>query len=190
MKPWKRVDFAEVVAEVKQPLFGHDDLTILGGQCAESDVLKLIKHWDLAKMPFRVWEYSCEIVFERDTHPTNIALLERGLIFGVGGDLMLRRNGTGFSWRFIGPAGIQKPAEDYCTQDYWERNQGAKFHLDEKAALLWGEWNGKQWVENRVGAAKLNYPSKGKRVQLNYKAFTHAGIVEFVWFTSLNEWVG
>lgn len=190
MKPWGRVDFAELVAEVEQSPLGRNELTIMGGQCAESELPKIIEHWDSAKMPFRIWEYSSEIIFERDTPPKNLTLLERGRIFGEGGDLMLRRNGTGFSWRFIGPAGIQKPAGNYSINDYWESNQSSAFHQDKKTALLWGEWNGEQWVENRVGAAKLNYPIDGNRIQLHYKTFTYAGFVEFVWFTSLSGWEG
>ena len=42
MKPWERVDFKKLVDEVNYPQFGRDDLTVLGGQCAESDLLKLI----------------------------------------------------------------------------------------------------------------------------------------------------
>jgi hypothetical protein len=188
MKPWKPVDFAELVAEVKQPLFGRDELTILGGQCAESELLKLIEYWDLASMPFRVWEYCSEIIFEKDTLPNNLALLERGRVFGEGGDLMLRRSDKGFSWRFIGPAGIREPAGKYGMQKYWIKNQDAIFHQDQKKAILWGKWNGERWVEDKVGAAKLNYPASGQRVQLWFKVFSYAGQVEFVWYTGLSEW--
>jgi len=190
MKSWGQVDFEELVAQIKQPQFGRDELTILGGQCIESELSELIKHWDLARMPFRIWEYCSEIVFEKDTHPENLALLERGRIFGEGGDLMLRRNGTSFIWRFIGPAGIKRPSGNYSTYDYWDRNRDLALHQEKKTALLWGEWNGGQWVENRVGAAKLNYPIAGKRIQLHYKTFTHAGFVEFAWYIGLSEWEG
>jgi len=191
MKPWERVDFAELAAEVKQPLFGRNDLAILGGECSEIKLLKLIEYWSLVKMPFRIWEYSSEIFFERDTLPKNLALLERGRIFGEGGDLILRRNGAGFSWRFIGPAGVQNSIENHNMQNYWDNNPNT-FHHDEKTALLWGKWDGNQWIEDRVGSAKLNYPMtnllKDDRVQLTYKAFTYAGQLEFVWYTGLSKW--
>lgn len=190
MNRWPCVDFVKLTNEVKQPKCGPKDLTILGGRCAESNLKGLSLEWDLSEMPFRVWEYSSEIAFERNTPPKNIILLERGRIFGEGGDLILRRNGMDFSWRFIGPGGIEEPDGKYDTQNYWERNQDVMFHRDEKTTLLWGEWNGERWVENRVGAARLNYPVDGKRIQLHYKTFTHAGFVEFVWFTSLSEWEG
>lgn len=190
MNTWKRVDFAELAAKVKKPLFGRNELAILGGDCAEIELLKLIEHWSLVKMPFRIWEYSSEIIFEKDTFPKNLALLERGRLFGEGGDLMLRRNGTGFDWRFIGLSGMQNPVGNYHIDDYWEGNQDSTFHKDKKTALLWGEWNGEQWVENRVGAAKLRYPLDGKRIQLHYETFTRAGFVEFVWFLNLSEWEG
>jgi hypothetical protein len=190
MKPWERVDFAELAAEVKQPPLGRDELAILGGQCTESKLPKLIELWDLARMPFRIWEYCSEIVFEKDTLPKNLALIERGRIFGEGGDLMLRRNGSDFHWRFIGPAKTQGPMGNYCTQDYWKSNPDTKLHQNEQTVLLWGKWNGERWVESRVGGAKLNYPVKGERVKLHYTSFTRDGIVEFVWFTSLSEWEG
>jgi hypothetical protein len=193
MKSWEQVDFRKLADRVKQPPFGRDELTILGGQCAESEITKLIEHWDWAKMPFRIWEYSSEIIFERDTHPKNLVLLERGRLFGEGGDLMLRRNGGGFDWRFIGPAGVLKPTKDYNMQNYWESNRKT-FHQDEKTTLLWGKWDGNQWIEDRVGSAKLNYPMtkllKDDRIQLTYKAFSYSGQLEFVWYTGLSKWSG
>jgi len=39
-----------------------------------------------------------------------------------------------------------------------------------------------------VAAAKLNYPIIGERIQLDYKIFSHAGQVSFVWYTGLSEW--
>jgi hypothetical protein len=190
MKSWKRVDFPALAAQAKQSLFERNEFSLMGGQCAECEISELILQWDLASMPFRIWEYSSEIIFEKDTLPKSIALLERGRLFGEGGDLMLRRNGTDIAWRFIGPAVIKKPVGNFGTNDYWQTNQDSAFHQEKKTALLWGEWNGEIWIENRVGSAKLNYPINGKRIQLDFKIFTQAGFVEFVWFTGLSEWEG
>ena len=166
----------------------------MGGRCSESNLEGLLEEWNLAEMPFRVWEYCSEIVFEKSTIPRNFALLERGRVFGEGGDLMLRRNGIDFEWRFIGSAGIAEPNADYEPQNYWKTKINVTFHKKEETSLLWGKWNGDQWIEDRVGAAKLDYPVKNlekeKRLQLNYKTFTHDGIVAFVWFTGLSEWEG
>lgn len=194
MNRWPCVDFVKLSDEVRQPQCGPKELTILGGRCAESDLKGLLQQWNLAEMPFRIWEYCSEIVFEKSKIPQNFALLERGRVFGEGGDLMLRRNGIDFDWRFIGPSGITEPTADYEPQNYWKTNINVMFHKNEETSLLWGKWNGEQWIEDRVGAAKLDYPVKNpekeKRLQLNYKTFTRAGIVEFVWFTGLSEWEG
>jgi hypothetical protein len=194
MNRWPCVDFGNLTDEIRQPQCGQKELTILGGRCSESNLEGLFQKWNLAEMPFRIWEYCSEIVFEKSTIPRNFALLERGRVFGEGGDLMLRRNGIDFEWRFIGPAGIAKPTADYEPQNYWKTKINVTFHKKEETSLLWGKWNGDQWIEDRVGAAKLNYPvkisEKEKRLQLNYKTFTHAGIVAFVWFTGLSEWEG
>lgn len=194
MNQWPCVDFVKLTDEVKQPLCGPKDLTILGGKCTESNMEGLLQQWDLDEMPFRIWEYCSEIIFEKGKLPQNFVLLERGRVFGDGGDLMVRRNGTDFEWRFIGPAGIKKPTADYEPQNYWETNRDVMFHKREEAALLWGKWNGEQWIEDRVAGAKLNYPvaapKKEKRLQLKYTTFTRAGSVKFVWFAGLSEWEG
>lgn len=188
MKPQSRVDFAKLAAEVRRAQCGRADLTILGGRCTESDLSRFLEQWDIAGMPYRIWEYASEIVLEQNTTPHNIALLERARLFGPRGDLMLRRDGADFDWRFIGPAGVKPPAGNHYTQDYWENHPMVTFHQYEEAALLWGKWNGQYWTDDRVAAAKLDYPAEGQRIELLYKAFSRAGQVEFVWYTGLSEW--
>jgi len=139
-------------------------------------------------MSYRIWEYVSEIAFEKETLPQNAALLERGRLFGSGGDLELRRDGATFAWRFIGPAGVQPPTGKCNAQDYWGSDPQAMFHQREETALLWGKRNGETWVEDRVGAARLNYPATDERVQIHYRTYSRAGRVEFVWLTSLSEW--
>jgi len=189
MKPWPRVNFEELVQEVRQSECGQADLSLWGGRCAESDLPKFLRQWDMGKMPYRVWEYASEIAFERDALPQNVVLLERGRIFGESGDLELRRDGAGFGWRFVGPAGVRPLAGDYAAQDYWASHPKVTFHQHGEKALLWGKWNGKKWADDRVGAARLNYPVpiQGQRVQVHYKTFSRAGRVEFVWYTGLSE---
>ena len=191
MTGWLGVNFQKLVDEACQPQVGQGDLTILGGQCAESQLLKFLEQWDIVSMPFRVWEYVSEVVFEKDTPGDklgNIALLERGRIFGKGGDMMLCRKGISFDWRLIGPPGTQPPHGDYGTQTYWKNHPEATFHQYEEKSLLWGKWNGRQWSEGRVAAAKLNYPAAGERLQLHYKVYSQGGQVQFVWYTGLSEW--
>lgn len=188
MSRWLQVDFKQMVDEVCRPRCGPSELTILGGQCAESDLLKFLEQWDLAEMPFRAWEYTSEIALIEGKLPQNIPLLERGRIFGEGGDLMLRRSGTVFGWRFVGPAGIKSPTGDYGTRDFWQDHPEVTFHQYNETALLWGEQVGESRVEDRVAAAMLNYPATGRRIQLHYQVFSRAGRVEFVWYRGFSEW--
>jgi len=188
MSDRKPIDFANIVQDMAQSEKGQSDLAIWGGRCAESDLTTFLRQWDVSGMLFRVWEYVSEIVFEQDSLPQNVALLERGRLFGPGGDLDLRRDGAAFAWRFVGPAGAQPPAGDYDAQDYWAKQPQAAFRQSEETALLWGESKDDGWRDDRVGAAKLYYPVTGKRVQLHYKTFSRAGQVEFVWYTGLSEW--
>ncbi|GAW27543.1 hypothetical protein [Carboxydocella sp. ULO1] len=193
MSLWPRVDFKKMVEKVCKSRCDKSELTILGGQCTESNLLKFLTQWDLAGMPFRVWEYVSEIAFEKNTLPQNIALLERGRIFGDGGDLMLRRNITVFDWRFVGPAGIKLLPDEHVIRDYWQEHPDMMFHQYNETALLWGkrdenERDQKDWKEERVAAAKLSYPSMGRRIQLHYKVFSSAGRVKFIWYTGFSEW--
>lgn len=188
MKPWPRVNFEELVQEVTQSQCRQADLSIWGGRCAECNLLEFLQKWPLAQMPYRIWEYASEIAFEQNTLPQNVALLERARLFGPGGDLELRRDGTAFAWRFVGSADVQPPAGDYGAQDYWAGHPQVTFQQREETALLWGKRDGGKWADDRVGAATLNYPATSERVQVCYKTFSRAGRVEFVWFTGLSEW--
>ncbi len=101
---------------------------------------------------------------------------------------MLRRNGMAFDWRFVGPAGIKPPEGEYGTKDYWKDHPEVTFHQYKETALLWGQWNGKGWTEDRVAAARLNYPAEGRRIQLHYRVFSYYGRIKFVWYTGTSEW--
>ncbi|MDA8336099.1 MAG: hypothetical protein M0Z41_14140 [Peptococcaceae bacterium] len=188
MKTWPHVDFERLIDEVRQPRYGRADLTILGGRCAERNLLYFLGQWPtLPEMPFRVWEYVSEIVFERDNSPQNIALLERGRLFGPGGDLAARREGTAFNWHFIGPSGAKAP-DDHGGRDYWQLHPDATLFRREETALLWGRRENGHWADDRVGAAVLQYPFEGYRLQLHFTTFSCAGKAEFVWYTGLSEW--
>ncbi len=197
MRPFKRVIFEELVGIVKESECGNADLSIWGGHCAQNDLKEFLLQWDIAQMPYRIWEYASEIAFEENTPLQNEALLERARLFGLGGDLELRRDGATFMWRFVGPAGKHPLKGDYSAHDYWESHSEVVFHQSEEKALLWGQWSAEKcnWTDDRVGAALLHYPvptnpvpTNWQRVQVRYKAFSCAGHVEFVWFTGLSEY--
>lgn len=189
MKTLRRMDFEELVQEVRQAQSGRTNVSIWGGRCAEGDLLAFLQAWS-TPMEYRIWEYVSEIAFERAALPQNAALLERGRLFGEGGDLELRRDGPEFAWRFIGPAGAQPPKGNYGAQDYWASHSGEAFHQREETALLWGKWDGSRWADDRVGAARLEYPAPAgwPWVQIHYNTFSRAGRIKFVWYTGLSEW--
>jgi hypothetical protein len=191
----KAVNFDELVKQVRGAQVGKDKLSIWGGECSEAQALDLVQHWPtLAQMPYRIWEYSSDIAFGRDTLPDNAQWLERGRLFGPVGDFTLLRDGNLFRWHFVGQAGTQPPTGNYGAQDYWqiENNKGTTFHRYAEQALLWGERKEGQprWFEDRVGAAQLEYPvpADWRRVQICYDAFSRNGRVEFVWLRGLEEW--
>lgn len=198
MSAWPQVDFPKLVKNVLAPQVGKDELSIFGGYCVEQNLKDFIRQWKI-KFPFGIWEYTNEIIFKKENLTSwdiNVALLERGRLFGEEGDLTLRREGPCFNWFFIGPAGIQVPKGDYNARNYWEENdkkkdaksKAKKFHQYQEKTLLWGKWDGKGWRESRVAAANLDYPHNGERIQLEYQIFSFAGQVQFVWYTGLSAW--
>ncbi len=201
------VDFSELVTKVEVNKVGSDTLSILGGQCGPAEALELVQQWPtLMEMPHRIWEYASEIVFEKDTLPNEIQWLERGRLFGPGGDLSLRREEGMFLWYFVGPSGIKAPDNLSGVEDFWVQGEaGAKFYENMDTALLWGEHleNSSQlnkadsdrrerlWFDDRTASAKLHYADDlTGRVQVNYRTYSRAGRVEFVWLVGLSEWKG
>ena len=199
----EQIKFEKLLAQVKQPLVGKGDLSIWGGTCSESALLDFIKGWPLKRMPYRIWEYADRIQFERGGLPSqeDIVLLERGRLFGEdgesgkGGDLELRRDGDSFRWRFIGKIGKDEtaPLEGCDARDFWETHDDVAFHCYRETALLWGKHDGDRWHDDRVAAADLRYPvgdgeGAPERVQVEYKVYSRAGRVQFVWLTKLSEW--
>lgn len=166
-------------------------LTILGGQCNDDQVSQLLTDWlAQAQMPYRIWEYTHSIAFEQNTLPEDVQWLERARLFGPGGDLSLRRNGSQFLWSFIGPFGITLP--DWKPQPFFAGEQAETvFAVNQKKALLWGNNSPDPTVnlfwDDRVAGAALTYPvSPGaERVAIEYEAYSRAGKVEFVWFKGL-----
>lgn len=189
----KQVKFEKLLEQVRQPLVGKGQLSIFGGVCSEDQLLDFVKGWPLAQMPYRILEYADRIQFERGElklpSREDIALLERGRMFGEGGDLELRRDGNLFRWRFVGKGGITPP-KGYDARNFWDTHQDAAFHCYTETALLWGERDSDRWYDDRVAWADLRYPVNGEpeRVQVEYKAYSRAGQVEFVWLTELSGW--
>jgi hypothetical protein len=194
-KKWL-IDFDALIDEVCQEGWGRDQISIWCGSCNEDDLFDFLLSWNLVDMRYRIWESSSEVVFQKDLLPSSSILLERGRLFGNGGDLTLRRYRKSFHWHFIGPAGIQPPNGDYGSQDYWEKDgkRDCTFHKNDEKVLLWGERKEGQnrWIDDRVGSAILHYPAPSywRKIQLKYAAFGRAEKIEFIWLQSLEVYNG
>ncbi len=190
------VNFDQLVEAVtKGKQYGEADLAIWGGICAEAELTAFLSKWGLSEMPFRIWEYASRIDFNRGMLPGDVNLLERGRLFGEGGDLELRRDGAIFRWRFIGKPGAQSPSGHQPEPDnFWAKNKVVTFHCCDENALLWGERkeNQSRWFDDRVGRALLDYPEPAasaawQRVRIRYWTFSRAGRIEFVWLRELAD---
>jgi len=176
-------------------------LAIWGGECSEATVLTLLQNWPgLAEMPYRIWEYTDEIKFEKDGQlPASFQWLERARLFGEGGDLTLRRDGEKFHWWFVGLPGI--PLPDILPVDleeikkkaknFWDHDPQACFNEETATMLLWGnrpENNNLFW-DDRVAGANLSYEKMvagpAERVEIEYVTYSRAGRLEFVWLREL-----
>jgi len=193
------IDFRELAREVQKDdrYWGKDQLAIWGGHCiTEADVLKLLQDWPKGDeaMPYRIWEYSNRIDFEEKKLPQDAHWLERGRLFGPGGDLEVRRDGDRFYWHFVGRAGTQPPHGNLHAQDFWAQAEaGTRFFYNEDRALLWGERRKEfdRWFDDRAARAKLTYPwEQAGRVQVKFWTFSRAGRVEFVWLLGLEGYDG
>jgi hypothetical protein len=186
------IDFDKLVNQVRKPTVGQEHLAIWGGTCAEDALTDFLTGWDLKRMPYRIWESTDRIEFGKNEQAPNVALLERGRLFGLGGDLDLRHDGEVFRWRFVGDPDV-RPPEGYDAEEnnFWKQHPDpdVAFHCYDESALLWGEHQGDRWHDDRVAAAELDYleSDDAERVQVKYKVYSRAGRVEFVWLTKLQE---
>lgn len=191
---------------IGEKLVGESELVIWGGKLeltSSNQSLELkpfLDAWGFSNMPYRIWEYSYEIKFEDKTLPSdeNYKFLERGRVFGEGGDLKLRRDGNTILWNFIGKKDRKKPDFISDNNDFWstvENKETFKLRKHPESVLLWGEYSedARRWIDDRVGWANLCYPvdktncKDGDRVVLHYTAFTQAGQTMFVWFEKLER---
>jgi hypothetical protein len=198
------VVFAHLIEQMKEAeVPAADRPTILGGQFDSKRLAAFLAAWrvDWEKMPWRIWEHVSDIAFA--DKPREPDLLQRGEVFGEGGHLSLRRDGQRWFWHYIGPADQPGPAgfgkAPEC-EDFWadRSNQGVTLRKYEEQVLLWGkeildetkqppEHTGRWW-EDRVAAARLDYPGRLKghnHVYLTFWRFTDGGRTVFVWYREM-----
>lgn len=195
----------------------QDNLTIWGGACKAADLETFLNAWAAVSthMPWRIWEWVSKITFEHSTAiPENLKWLERGRLFGEGGDLSLRRDGAQVYWHFVGEkpqklpdgfvwASAENKEARFRVFDYWQApdNAARELTIFDRKALLWGQElrdAGQQslgvWQDDRIsGVEALVYQQmsgqgEAGRVQLCYREYVSGGNVEAVWWLGLEGW--
>lgn len=202
--PTGTLDFADAVKQLlAAPLLHKDNGPVIWGGVFQAAALEaFLAAWPLTQMPYHIWEYTHRMTFVRDAppEPPDIARLERGRIFGEGGDLSLRRDGGCFLWHFVGQRNTTKPA-GFAVSDFWvdspdcKENPNFTLRANNEHALLWGDYKTAlgRWQDDRVGWADLNYPlsaakHQGQRAEIHYTVYTDGGQVAFVWWKELKAY--
>ncbi len=183
------LNFSEKIKRLlEEKRISERDIQIWGGEVKENGLQQFISKWDFSNMPFVIIETLKELTITRNFNYSLIEpeLIERIRIFGKAGDLDLRRNGYSFIWRYVGQNSLES---EINGDNFWEKHHSKKFFVEEKDALLWGNYNQdkKLWHDDRVAKAKLSYPVDGnpKRVKIYYKTLSESGCISFVWFMEI-----
>lgn len=192
---WLSLD--DIIREVTETLTqGPADLAVWGGMFDASRLGHFLQTWDLPRsgMPWSLWQWTDKIrLGYGEGSSGDLDYLERGRVFGEGGDLSLRRDGEHFFWYFVGEPGTPQP-QGFNVADYWQGREEQPIRSRQRTALLWGSKEAAQphsttgWYEDRVGQAQLNYPNvNSNRVQVRYREYLRGGRVELVWLLDLQE---
>jgi len=182
---------ARIVALAQGPLVTSETLSVWGGEVPAANLSAFLLAWDLPRkqMPWRIWETASEIEFRWETLPIHAKRLERGRLFGEGGDLALRRDGERFLWTFVGPAGVRPPAGfDDGDGNYWAAPDAEPLYERADSVLLWGSRVAPGvWLDDRVGRSELCYPRVDgeDRVWLDLRRYDAAGRTVFTWYRGL-----
>lgn len=165
--------------------------TIVGSSCPEADLVDWLSALDLSELDVRIWEFTDRCTIGTKGPPESAERLERARLFGEGGDLDIRRDGTDFFWRYVGWA---DHAPDGETLEYPGASEEPVYRHSEQTALLWGErkTGQTQWFDDRTAGADLRYPVAGApaRVQVRYWEYTQAGRTLAVWLRGLEGYDG
>lgn len=204
------VDFKDLIAEMQKAEVPADERpTILGGEFSADRLEAFLAAWriDWVTLPWRIWEHISAIkMVNTAAMPDSDELgesdlLQRGEVFGEGGHLSLRRDGNRWLWHYVGPkaqpppAGFVKKGDD---ASFWETAAGqiGALRRYEERILLWGQKvkdeqkqpDGPYWWEDRVAAARLEYPKQLRghaHVYLKFWRYTDGGRTVFAWYRGL-----
>jgi len=185
----KAVDFEELKAEMEADKIEPGDWpTIAGGTCPETELPRWLGGLNLSSMDVRIWEFTDRCTIGNDGPSEQLERLERARLFGEGGDLNVRRDGSRFLWRYVGEE-ENAPKGDNLN---WPGDETGLVYRRERTALLWGERKEgqTQWFDDRTAGAALTYPVDGApaRVQVRYYEYTQAGRTLAVWLRGLEAY--
>ncbi len=183
------IDFKQRIGELRETTLGAQLRPALWGgrfTAVFEQIEAFLAAWKSFDMPWRICEWVSDFQFDYQpaAMPSELEWLERVRLFGPGGDLELRRDGTGMLWRFVGagdaslplgfvflPPGTALGENRFAAYDYWQqrptRIEGSKTMLPlaclEQRALLWGSRRERVladgtslivWPENRVAGQR------------------------------------
>jgi len=192
----RAVDFDDLVEQMRDDVVSLDDWpTVVGGECSEAQLMDWLNDLDLSAMDVRIWWFTDHATIGRDGPPGSAELLERARLFGKGGDLDVRRDGTLFRWRYIGEAQYAPQGD---SLEYPGSGEAGPVCQRERKALLWGtrENGQEQWFDDRVSGAKLTYfpdplplpQDTEERVKVQFREYTQAGQTVAVWLVGLEKY--
>ncbi|GIV79011.1 MAG: hypothetical protein KatS3mg050_3405 [Litorilinea sp.] len=186
----KSIDFGQLYQEMERAkLDPAERPTILGGEFAAGRLDNFLNLWRSRwdAMPYRIWEHISHIEFADE--PKHPEFLQRGEIFGEGGHLSLRRDGSRWLWHYVGEA-VDLPLKSFGVTDFRETNKDCRLRRYPESVILWSESkeNDNLWSDGRVAAAKLKYPvTSNARVYLHFWRYTENGQTAFVWYRKLSD---
>jgi hypothetical protein len=188
------IDFKRLHEKMRQARLGVAERpAILGGEFPAEQLIEFLDvwrpRWDA--MRYRVWEHISHIEFvEADADaPMQPEFLQRAEVFGGGGHLSLRRDGSRWLWHYVGEA-VNLSLNGFGATDFWQANSGCQLRRYAESVILWGERkeNQPRWFDDRVAAANLAYPLKAKgRAYLHFWRYTDNGQTAFVWYRKLSD---
>ena len=186
------VNFKNLVDQMeKDELSAEQWPTVVGGKCAEADLVDWLNGLDLSGMDVRIWEFTDRCTIGDDGPPETAERLERARLFGGGGDFNIRRDGQDFLWRYVGKAKYAPEHEEKQKLE-WPGTEVSPVYCRERKALLWGERKEgqPQWFDDRTAGADLSYSVEDApaRVQMRYVEYTQAGRTLAVWLLKLERY--
>ena len=192
----KSVNFQDLIKKMKEAtVTAANRPTILGGQFAVDRLGDFLAAWRgrWGTMDQRIWEHISFIEFA--DKPKEPQYLQRAEIFGEGGHLSLRRDGSRWLWHYVGDP-VPLPLEGFAKREecenFWTDDRQIELRRYDEQVILWGKRDREKghtiWWEDRVAAANLDYPNqKGERVYLDFWRYTQDEQTVFVRYRKLSS---